>query len=255
MVTESPTGYGGIVRADLADLLVGAAASPLATGKTFTAVDRTKYVDGRAAPRGSAGGKTRPAATAAAAAAPPRLNAHAGWGGARAALVHGGDRGVAVVRGEFWLLRVEWRAQFLVLGRVLWVWGDSGGGRERACRAPHLPASLPVGSGRRVARNPTLPFGQPARTHSQPATAALRLSPLSYRACATYSPPGSPPRFAASVTRRRRHPLAFSTFRSLPRPCPPTPWCSPHRVLLTSPYVRPLEFWEELPFTPFSLSG
>ncbi|KAK1869680.1 hypothetical protein I4F81_012150 [Pyropia yezoensis] len=44
VVTESPTGYGGIVRADLADLLVGAAASPLATGKTFTAVDRTKVL-------------------------------------------------------------------------------------------------------------------------------------------------------------------------------------------------------------------
>lgn len=44
VVTESPTGYGGIVRADLAALLVGAAASPLAAGKTFTAVDRTKYV-------------------------------------------------------------------------------------------------------------------------------------------------------------------------------------------------------------------
>lgn len=127
MVTESPTGYGGIVRADLADLLVGAAASPLATGKTFTAVDRTKYVDGRAAPRGSAGGKTRPAATAAAAAAPPRLDAHAGWGGARAARVHGGDRGVAVVRGEFWLLRVEWRAQLRLCLAVCYGFGETVG--------------------------------------------------------------------------------------------------------------------------------
>lgn len=50
VVTESPTGYGGIVRADLAALLVGAAASPLAAGKTFTAVDRTKYVGGRGTP-------------------------------------------------------------------------------------------------------------------------------------------------------------------------------------------------------------
>lgn len=50
VVTESPTGYGGIVRADLAGLLVGAAASPLAAGKTFTAVDRTKYVACRRPP-------------------------------------------------------------------------------------------------------------------------------------------------------------------------------------------------------------
>eukprot|EP00168_Porphyra_purpurea_P014046 TRINITY_DN3975_c0_g1_i1.p2 TRINITY_DN3975_c0_g1~~TRINITY_DN3975_c0_g1_i1.p2 ORF type:complete len:125 (+),score=47.45 TRINITY_DN3975_c0_g1_i1:219-593(+) len=44
VVTESPTGYGGIVRADLAALLVGAAASPRAAGKTLTAVDRTKVL-------------------------------------------------------------------------------------------------------------------------------------------------------------------------------------------------------------------
>lgn len=186
VVTESPTGYGGIVRADLADLLVGAAASPLATGKTFTAVDRTKYVNGRAAPRGSAGGEegTRRHRRCSRRATSPRRTRRVGWSACRSCALGGQESG-GCEGGEVWLLRVGWRAQ---LRLCLAVWHGFGETVGVGGSAPAAHPSLhpqPPGDSRALAFRPCLIV---------PMQPTHRLVPLPLFCCVCHAAAASTPR-------------------------------------------------------------